>query len=299
VAALNRFGLAEPPVDPGIQELRPQDVPLLRLSRQSEIDDALDAISRYPGRSVWLPSSLEYVLVTPWRNRRSVGYVGELASIRNTEALIRAAGERASELGDTLTLMIDLDEERPRGFYRRAGLHPIERIVTYDLRRGNQRLAQASKTRFIRAEAGREDHLQALMAIDRQSFPWLWWNTPEEFAHYEAQPGVEIYLGIRDGRAVSYCGFTIFLGWAHLDRIAVSPEHQGSGVGRDTLAFVIEELFRVPVDRIGLSTQELNERSRRLYEASGFRRSPGYDYCLYGMAHREPALSLVEHAPVI
>jgi ribosomal protein S18 acetylase RimI-like enzyme len=299
VAALKRFALPERPIDNGVRILRPEDVPFLRIPRQSQVDEVLEALSRYPGRSIWRPDSLEYVLVTPWRNRSSVGYLGELAAIRNTEQLIRSAAEQARDLGDTLTIMLDLDEERPAGFYRRAGLLPVERIVTYDLRRGNQRLSPSGRTTFIRADPSREDHLRALMEIDHASFPWLWWNTAEEFAYYDHQPGVELYLGLLDGRPVSYCGFTIFPGWAHLDRIAVTPEIQQKGLGRDTLAFIVNELFRIPVDRIGLSTQELNERSRKLYEASGFRRSPGYDYCLYGIAHKEPALSLVGSAPIV
>ncbi|MGI9253116.1 MAG: GNAT family N-acetyltransferase, partial [Thermomicrobiales bacterium] len=186
------------------------------------------------------------------------------------------------------------DEERPKGFYRRAGLVELERIITYELRRGNQRYPAASNEpiRFIRADPSRADHLDALLAIDESAFPWLWWNTPEEFVHYGDQMGVELYFGLLGDQPVSYCGFTVFLGWAHLDRIAVRPDLQQHGIGRETLAFVVRELFGIMIDRIGLSTQDYNQRSRRLYEAFGFRRSPGHDYCLHGVPHREPALSM-------
>ncbi|MFM9108214.1 MAG: GNAT family N-acetyltransferase [Chloroflexota bacterium] len=296
MAVLDRLRSPLAPHDPGIRTLLPDDVPLLRLGRQAVADEVHAAVASYPGRSVWLPHTLEYVVVTPWRNREAIGFLGDVSAIRHAEALIRAACERARAIGDAMTLMIDLDEERPRGFYRRAALDPIERIVTYELRRGAERFAPPGAVRFIAADPGRPDHLQALMEIDRAAFPWLWWNTPQEFAHYGEQMGVELYLGFLGDTPVSYCGFTVFLGWAHLDRIAVRPDAQGRGVGRDTLAFAIRELFRIPVDRIGLSTQELNERSRRLYEACGFRRSPGYDYCLYGTPHREPALALTANA---
>jgi len=296
VAVLDRLRSPLAPHDPGIRTLLPEEVPLLRLGRQSASDEALDALSRYPGRSVWLPDTLEHVVVTPWRNRDAIGYLGEISAIRHAEALIRAACERASALGDAMTLMIDLDEERPRSFYRRAGLDPIERIVTYELRRGAERFASAGAARFVAADPRDPSHLRALLEIDRAAFPWLWWNTPREFAHYGDQMGVELYLGFIGDTPVSYCGFTVFLGWAHLDRIAVLPAAQGLGVGRDTLAFAVRELFRIPVDRIGLSTQELNSRSRKLYEACGFRRSPGYDYCLFGAAHREPATALAAAA---
>jgi hypothetical protein len=34
--------------------------------------------------------------------------------------------------------------------------------------------------------------------------------------------------------------------------------------------------------RVGLSTQARNMRSRRLYEAYGFHRSPSHDYSVFG-----------------
>jgi ribosomal protein S18 acetylase RimI-like enzyme len=293
MAIAKRLRLAQPQTQPDIRTLHPEDVAGLRLNRQSSIDDALAALSALPGHSVWCPESLEYVLVTPWRHRQEIGYLSELASIRSTEALILAAAERGHAHGDALTLMIDLDEERPAGFYRRAGLQPIERIVTYELRRGNQRLPDSGGLTFVRGDMRHPDHLSALLELDHAAFPWLWWNSPREFERYHEQPGVEIYIGVEGSRVVSYSGFTLFHGWAHLDRIAVLPGVQQRGLGRATLAFAVRELLARGVDRIGLSTQENNTRSRTLYEGFGFRRSPGYDYCLYGTAHREPALSLM------
>lgn len=283
--------------EPEIRTLTVEDLPALRLDRLANEREIADVLERFPGRSVWNPVSLEYLVVGPWRNRTDVGVVGETIAIRSAEAMVRGAAERGRDLGDALTLMLDLDEERPASFYRRAGLDPVERIVTYELRRGNQPRRKPGDVRFLRADPLRGDHMASLLEIDRAAFPWLWWNSPEEFRNYHRMLGVQLHLGLLDGRPVSYCGFTTFAGWAHLDRIAVLPAAQGSGIGRQTLDFAIDTLFHLRVDRIGLSTQELNGRSRRLYEGFGFRRSPGMDYTLYGAAHREPALALVDRSP--
>ena len=288
-----RFPNAAP--EPDIRTLEFDDVPLLRLTRTSEIEDALAALEAMPGRSVWCPDSLEYVLASPWRHRPEIVNLSNLAAIRHTEALIRASADRSRELGDALTLVLDLDEERPAGFYRRAELDLIERILTYELRRSSshEREQVDYTLRFVRAHPDEPEQLAALIDVDQQAFPWLWWNSTEEFFHYADQPGVEIYLGFDGDRAVSYCGFTLFRGWAHLDRIAVLPNMQRRGLGRATLAFTVNEVFQRQVDRIGLSTQEQNIRSRKLYEGFGFRRSPGYDYGLHGIAHRDPAFELI------
>ncbi|MBX6343245.1 MAG: GNAT family N-acetyltransferase, partial [Thermomicrobiaceae bacterium] len=136
---------------------------------------------------------------------------------------------------------------------------------------------------FERVDIHDQGRFAELVALDHASFPWLWWNSVEEFENYFGSPGVEIYLG-RDhaGAAVSYIGVTRFRNWGHLDRIAVAPERQGEGLGLQSLDFAVEVLARGGARRVGLSTQARNVRSRTLYERYGFQRSPSQDYCLYG-----------------
>jgi ribosomal protein S18 acetylase RimI-like enzyme len=129
--------------------------------------------------------------------------------------------------------------------------------------------------------------LADLVRIDHAAFPWLWWNSPEEFVAYGGTPGVQLFVGRLAGRVVAYVGLTHYLGWGHLDRIAVEPAAQGQGLGGQALAFAIGVLLRSGARRVGLSTQRRNVRSQRLYERFGFRRSPGYDYRLYGAPLRE------------
>jgi len=85
-----------------------------------------------------------------------------------------------------------------------------------------------------------------------------------------------------DGEAVAYFGVTLFPDWGHLDRVAVVPEHQGRGLGLETLGLAVDTMRRRGARRVGLSTQRTNVRSQRLYERFGFQRTPDHDYRLFG-----------------
>lgn len=285
---------------PLVQALLPGDVPRLRLSRPIHETTVLEALAELPNRSVWSPDTLEFALLAPWRHRCDISLCQELSAVRHPERLLRAATERCREAGDSLFVVLDMDEHRPRGFYDRSGLAPIETVITYEAERSRIPPFAPSRIRFERAEPARPDHLAALLAIDHAAFPWLWWNSAAEFREYRHTPGVELHLGFDGDQPVTYLGFTTFSGWGHLDRIAVDPMAQGRGIGRAALSFALDILLRRRANRIGLSTQEGNWRSRRLYEAFGFRRSPLYDYTLYGAALREPAFALTpDRSPAV
>ena len=272
-------------IEPEIRLLRPEDVPLLHLGRHRRANDAVvrRILSDYPNRSVWSPETLEFALVAPWRHRRDVAVIDELSAVKHARALLQAAVRNCRREGDAVALMMEMDERRPPSFYGRAGLQLIENVITYELPRVRP-MAGSGELSFTLADPGRPEHLAALLQIDHAAFPWLWWNSEEEFCVYGESPGTELHLGALDGRPVAYIGVSLFPGWGHLDRIAVDPLVQGRGLGRQTLMQAINVLHGAGARRIALSTQQENTRSQRLYEAFGFRRSPGYDYRLYGAA---------------
>ena len=122
-----------------------------------------------------------------------------------------------------------------------------------------------------------------LITVDHAAFPWLWWNSAEEFACLCAVPGVELYVGSMEAAChVAYVGITHFRGWGHLDRIGVIPQVQGTGYGLEALRFAVAMLARGGATRIGLSTQANNTRSQRLYHRFGFQRTYQNDYNIYG-----------------
>ncbi|HEU0114494.1 MAG TPA: GNAT family N-acetyltransferase [Thermomicrobiales bacterium] len=271
-----------------IEPLRPADVARLRLAAGGAIDptDARALLSEYPDRSVWVPSTLEFALLVPWRHRPEIAHVQTLSAVGNAEALLRAAAARSRFQGDDLLLLIDVNESRRPSFYGRAGLNPLEDVITYEFDPTRRHEAPAGRLRFRFADAADAADLTVLGRIDRDAFPWLWRNSDDEFRVYGATPGVELLLGFDGDVPVSYAGLTRYPGWGHLDRIAVRRDRQGLGFGRETLAFAVERMARTGARRIGLSTQFDNGRSQRLYERFGFRRSPGSDYRLYGVDFR-------------
>jgi ribosomal protein S18 acetylase RimI-like enzyme len=273
-----------------IQALEEHDVEWLRLgiwSRLSE-DEAKEAIRRFPGRSVWLPETLEYAIVAPWRHRNEVVNVLALSAARHPAELLLSVVERSAQFGAHAVISVEADEVRNPAFYDRAGFRMLEEVITLDLDCRNVRVESGGPLSFRLASISDQNDLATLLSLDHDAFPWLWRNSEEEFRAYAAAPGVELVLGYYDGQPVCYLGFTAYLGWGHLDRIAIHPNRQGQGLGGNALAHAITRLRHFGAQRIGLSTQKTNYRSQRLYDRFGFRRVAEHDYRIYGLMMRTP-----------
>ncbi len=270
--------------------LTPEAVGQLGLGLRNRVGagDARAILKTYPGRSVWTPETHEYALVAPWRHRCDIAAVQELAAVRHAETLLAAVVERCRAAGDALVLVVELDETRRPAAYARAGFLPIEEVVTYELERPDA-TSPTGPLAFTPVSSTEGEDLIDLLRIDHSAFPWLWWNSEVEFASYIGTPGVQVFLGRWYGEPVAYVGVTSYGAWGHLDRIAVDPRAQGTGLGRQALGFACATLATRGARRVGLSTQRDNVRSQRLYERFGFRRSRAYDYRLYGAALRDPA----------
>lgn len=265
-----------------ILTLEPEDLPRLRLNGARSMHALRDEIARYPGRSVWAPSTLEFAIVSPWRNRPEIACVTELVAVRHAESLLRAAFDRCAEQGDDLFLALELETQRSPTRYERAEMALIEEVITYEIRTPRDAGSANPSVRLRSVHALDEPAIAAVTRIDRAAFPWLWRNSRAEFDAYLCTPGVEVALIEADGAAVGYIGITHFAGWGHLDRIAITPDRQGHGFGLDALHLAVAAMRRRGARRIGLSTQRTNRRSQKLYERFGFRRTFENDYRLYG-----------------
>jgi ribosomal protein S18 acetylase RimI-like enzyme len=248
-----------------------------------------EALARVPGRSVWIPETLEYAVVGMWRNRPEIASIDELVAVRNFEPLLRFAFELCAERGDELLLAIDLESHRGTSRFERAGMVPLEEVITYELEIAHFRSNTSSEALFSPVRADDSEAIERLTRLDEEAFPWLWRNSLREFEAYIGIPGVDVYLLELEGLPIAYVGTTLFTGWGHLDRIAVAPQMQGRGLGQAALRFAIESLRRQGARRVGLSTQGTNYRSQRLYERFGFTRTPELDYQLFGYWQRPDA----------
>ena len=268
-----------------IVPLRLEDISQLRLGWSSRYDRyELEQILRYgSGTALWSPETREYVIGGPWRHRHEIVSILELSATARAARLLDELANTAARNGKRLVIASELREVRNHAFYQSAGYNLIEEILIYQLPRISGREPELGDLRFVRVDIDDEQALADLLVLDHAAFPWLWWNSIEEFINYGTSPGVELYLG-RDphGKPVSYIGVTSFRSWGHLDRIAVAPDVQGRGFGLRTLDFAVYVLAREGARRLALSTQGGNQRSRHLYERYGFRRASGQDYNLYG-----------------
>jgi ribosomal protein S18 acetylase RimI-like enzyme len=265
-----------------VRTLAPEDVPALRLPGRRGAESVRRLLDRYPGRSVWVPATLEYALIGPWRNRPEIASIEDLVAVRHLEELLRAAVERCADHSDELILTVELDSRRSPARYERARLEMLEEVITYELGSVREPWSGSDHIRLVRVQANDEAAIDLVTRIDQASFPWLWRNNRAEFDVYLHTPGVEVWLVEAGKKPVAYFGVTLFPDWGHLDRIAVVPEQQGRGFGLETLGLAVATMRKRGARRVGLSTQRSNRRSQRLYERFGFQRTPTYDYRLFG-----------------
>lgn len=279
---------------PRIQVLAAGDVRQLRLSTDQRLSEAAlrALVNAYPGRSVWAPETLEFIVMSPWRHRAEIAQVLKISAVRHRDALLSAAIEQCRAAEAAMVLYIEMDEIRAPDWYDRVGLEPIEEVITYELRRLDAVGQQSTSLSFHAVDPSDQATISDLVRLDHTAFPWLWWNSAAEFEAYRKTAGVQIFLALAGRRPIGYIGVTLYPGWGHIDRIAVEPESQGRGYGRQLLAFAVDRLAQQGARRVALSTQRENHRSRRLYERAGFQRAPGFDYQLYGVVLRPPAPGL-------
>lgn len=291
-----RSGLAPDsylPPESAPRQLWPADISRLRLADHPRLDEAEAAalVIQSPGSSFWIPETGEFLLVTPWRHRSDVITIHTSNAFGGETELMQAAIAHGRQEGFAALVVVNLGETRHPAFYARHGLRKIEDIVTYEHRHPDrlQPLAAGSELSFKHVRPDDRPAIADLLDLDHDAFPWLWRNSPAEFESYLRFPGVEVWLAHTGTEAVSYIGITLYRGWGHLDRIATRTRCQGRGYGRLALQMAVHRLVELGARRVALSTQGDNARSRRLYASTGFRRTPGDDYSIFGVVFGQDA----------
>lgn len=267
-----------------IAPLQPEDARALHLPWSSPFDNRTlaDHVRSHPHRAFWVPQTGEFVVGEPWRHREEITAIADVMARDHGEALVERLRCPDPVVGHELVVMTDFVGARQPGYYARLGLGLMQEVICYELRVVPPDPPRGTLA-FARVSVERMDDLAALISVDHAAFPWLWWNSMTEFAAYARVPGVELYVGT-DVRAVpvAYVGITHFRGWGHLDRIGVVPGLQGAGYGLEALRFAVHALRSGGATRVGLSTQENNTRSQRLYHRFGFQRTYQNDYNIFG-----------------
>ena len=267
-----------------VRVLLPEDVRSLRMPWDGRFSEReiREIVAAGPRISVVNRRTGEFLIGGPWRHRAEIATVLELAATAGAIDLIHGFTEVCAAEGIELVVASEQAERRKREFYAGASLDPVEEIIVYELTKIRPAPPHLNGLRFEPFDPDVIEQFEGLLELDHASFPWLWWNSADEFLEYASAPGVQIDAG-RDesGRIVAYTGTTRFRTWGHLDRIAIAPDLQGRGLGKAALDWAVMTLARSGAKRVGLSTQARNTRSRQLYESYGFRRSPSHDYRIY------------------
>ena len=103
------------------------------------------------------------------------------------------------------------------------------------------------------------------------SEPWLTLGrTVEESNRAMQDPSREVYLAVQGTEAVGFIILTLtgpFPGY--VQAVCVSPEHRGSGVGTQLLAFAEARIFRQSPN-VFLCVSSFNVDAQRLYERLGY-----------------------------
>lgn len=275
----------ETPFRGPIGRLQPEDVGLVRQTWDARYTHAdLRFMAASPEWLVlWNSQTGEHIVGGPWRHRRDVLEITEIAGSGGAIELVQAFVEEAAQSSVELVLIPERLERRKEPFYAAVGFEDIEQIIIYEIHNLRPPRHRPLTPTFERIDMSNASQRNELIELDHATFPWLWLNSSAEFDNYAAANGVAIEMARdSDGQPLAYVGYTRLRGWGHLDRIAVSPAAQGRGLGRVALEYAVARMVGLGARRVGLSTQADNHVSRKLYESFGFRRNSAHDYRLYG-----------------
>ncbi len=115
-----------------------------------------------------------------------------------------------------------------------------------------------------------QDDLDQILAIEQASFTNPW--TREMYLSELENRGVSFCYVIRDssGTIIGFCSFWRVLDEMHINNLAVTPSHRGTGVGTALMLEVLRQGARLGARRATLEVRRSNEEARKLYERLGF-----------------------------
>ena len=263
-----------------IEPLTPERAAHLRLPFVSRFTRATlsEHVRRYPGLAYVTEAERQYVVAGWWRRHTEIGELLEVTAGNRRPELVEKALAVLLDRGARLVVLDFGFDTSDRSLISDAGFDVIDRIVEYV--RLNCDVGDVT-TRAVQIRPYRPEDRAAVLDLERHSFPWLWWNSVDEWGTYLATTGVEVMLAEDAGEIVGYSSFTVRGRAGHLDRLAVRDSRQGAGFGAALLVDALQRMGRAGVQQVSLTTQEDNDRSQRLYERYGFRRGK-WVYEIYG-----------------
>lgn len=228
-----------------------------------------------PDLSLRAAGTNEYIVGERWRKRDDIVNIVEVGARRNKSLLVEALYESVTTSGVKLVLVSEDVWRDDAGLYSRLGFAMLERIVFFErdipVRGSHADKAWETGLPLLEYAPATLADLNLLLQIDHTSFPWMWWNCQDEMGNYLLMDDVFVYIARLAGVPVGYASFTMYNGWAHLDRLAVIESQQGHGYGAAQLVNVMRSMQTKGARNVGLSTQEQNIQSHKLYKRFDFK----------------------------
>lgn len=121
----------------------------------------------------------------------------------------------------------------------------------------------------VRLRPASDEDVPAVVAVDRAAFAPHWWHGQASIRRRAARAAHFVVAEVA-GEVVGYAEGVLHLPSAHLNRIAVHPARQGSGIGVLLLGDALRAFWQCGAGRVTLNTQVDNRYSQRLYDRFGF-----------------------------
>jgi ribosomal-protein-alanine N-acetyltransferase len=97
---------------------------------------------------------------------------------------------------------------------------------------------------------------------------WAW--TPARVQHFISSRESAVIVARRDASIAAFAIMHFGDDVAHLNLLAVAPQHRRQGLGRQLLRWLSATAIEAGVFRINLELRVSNEAARRFYERMGF-----------------------------
>jgi len=101
-----------------------------------------------------------------------------------------------------------------------------------------------------------------------QGLTWSW--TPARVQHFITGPESSVVVARRERQIAAFAIMHFGDDVAHLNLLAVAPEHRRQGLGRQLVGWLTETAIEAGVFRINLELRLRNEPARIFYERLGF-----------------------------
>lgn len=262
--------------------------PVFSSAAESDLDvlwPAVSAAHLFPNRAAFAdfhgknPWRVQFAkdgtaaIVEPWREHLDILAIrGLWVNSRRFVESIGALRELASGKGFG-RLLSPLIAHEARGPYERAGLRPLEPLVSFRAQAGLLAGLPVTVPTGVTLRPAHHEDLAAIARIDDACFEPFWAYEPARLAEMLSSDIASVAR--LEGEVIGYTLSTVERGSGTLGRIAVAPGHRGSGIGYALLADAARALAAAGAQSVSLCTQQANTTARALYERAGMRLIPG------------------------